>query len=58
MVVTVPGVEFGMEGHIRLGFAGTAEDTVEGARRIKWALDASQPDQIQMGDEVVTRDWN
>ena len=57
MVVTVPGVEFGMEGHIRLGFAGTAEDTVEGARRIKWALDPSQPDQIQMGDAVVTRDW-
>ncbi len=58
MVVTVPGVEFGMEGHIRLGFAGTAEDTVEGARRIKWALDPSQPDQIQMGDVVVTRDWD
>ncbi len=58
MVVTVPGVEFGMEGHIRLGFAGTAEDTVEGARRIKWALDPSQPDEIQMGDVVVTRDWD
>jgi aspartate aminotransferase len=58
MVVTVPGVEFGMEGHIRLGFAGTAEDTVEGARRIKWALDPNQPDQIQMGDVVVTRDWD
>ena len=58
MVVTVPGVEFGMEGHIRLGFAGTVEDTVEGARRIKWALDPSQPDQIQMGDVVVTRDWD
>jgi len=58
MVVTVPGVEFGMESHIRLGFAGTAEDAVEGARRIKWALDPSQPDQIQMGDVVVTRDWD
>ncbi len=57
MVVTVPGVEFGMEGHIRLGFAGTAEDTVEGARRIKWALDPNQPAEIQMGDELVTRDW-
>jgi len=57
MVVTVPGVEFGMDGHIRLGFAGTAEDTVEGARRIKWALDPNQPAEIQMGDELVTRDW-
>jgi aspartate aminotransferase len=58
MVATVPGSEFGMEGHLRLGFAGTAEDVVEGARRIKWALDPNQPAQIQMGDEVVTRDWN
>ncbi|MFQ5942680.1 MAG: pyridoxal phosphate-dependent aminotransferase [Anaerolineales bacterium] len=58
MVVTVPGVEFGMGGHLRLGFAGTAEDVVEGARRIKWALDPSQPAEITMGDEVVTRDWN
>jgi aspartate aminotransferase len=58
LVVTVPGAEFGMDTHLRLGFAGTAEDTIEGARRIKWALDPSQPAQIQMGDEVVTRDWN
>ncbi|MFQ5921644.1 MAG: pyridoxal phosphate-dependent aminotransferase [Anaerolineales bacterium] len=58
LVVTVPGVEFGMDGHLRLGFAGTAEDVVEGARRIKWALDPGQPAEIQMGDEVVTRDWN
>lgn len=58
LVVTIPGAEFGMDGHIRLGFAGTAEDVVEGARRIKWALDPGQPAEIQMGDEVVTRDWN
>lgn len=58
LVVTVPGVEFGMDGWLRLGFAGTAEDVVEGARRIKWALDPNQPAEIQMGDKVVTRDWN
>ena len=58
LVVTVPGIEFGMDGYLRLGFAGTAEDVVEGARRIKWALDPSQPAEIKMGDEVVTRDWN
>jgi len=58
LVVTVPGVEFGMDGHLRLGFAGTAQDVVEGARRIKWALDPGQPPEITMGDEVVTRDWN
>jgi aspartate aminotransferase len=58
LVVTVPGVEFGMDGYLRLGFAGTAEDVVEGASRIKWALDPGQPPDIKMGDEVVTRDWN
>jgi len=58
LVVTVPGVEFGMEGHVRLGFAGSAEDVVEGARRIKWALDPGQPAEIEMGDQVVIRDWN
>ena len=58
MVVTVPGVEFGMDGYLRLGFAGTADDVVEGARRIKWALDASQPPEIVMGDQTVVRDWN
>lgn len=58
LVVTVPGVEFGMEGYLRLGFAGSAEDVVEGARRIKWALDPGQPAEIRMGDQVVTRDWN
>jgi len=57
-VVTVPGVEFGMEGYLRLGFAGSADDVVEGARRIKWALDPGQPAEIRMGDQVVTRDWN
>lgn len=58
LVVTVPGVEFGMDGYLRLGFAGSAEDVVEGARRIKWALDPGRPPDIKMGDEVVTRDWN
>jgi aspartate aminotransferase len=57
LVATVPGVEFGMDGYLRLGFAGTAEDVVEGARRVKWALDPSQPAEIQMGDEAVVRDW-
>ncbi len=58
LVVTVPGAEFGMDAHLRLGFAGTAEDVTEGAKRIKWALDPNQPSDIQMGDAVVTRDWN
>src|SRR3972149_5914162 len=37
MVVTVPGKEFGMEGHIRISFAGSVKDVTEGIARIKWA---------------------
>jgi len=30
LVVTVPGKEFGMEGHIRISFSGTVKDVTEG----------------------------
>ena len=36
LVVTVPGKEFGMEGHIRLSISGTVKDITEGIARIKW----------------------
>ena len=29
LVVTVPGKEFGMEGHLRLSYAGTVKDVTE-----------------------------
>lgn len=58
LVVTVPGVEFGMEGYLRIGLAGTREDLVEGLRRIRWALDSNSPPDIQMGGQHVTRDWD
>ena len=38
-VVTVPGREFGMEGHLRMSFCGTIKEITEGIERIKWALD-------------------
>jgi aspartate aminotransferase len=57
LVATVPGIEFGMEGYLRLGFAGTREDVIEGVRRIRWALDDSQPQQIKLGNQTVVRDW-
>ena len=57
LVATVPGVEFGMDGYLRLGFAGTKADVLEGARRIKWALDPNSSPEIQIGDEVVQRNW-
>lgn len=57
MVVTVPGREFGMEGHLRLSFAGTVKDAMEGIARIKWALDPTSPNDIYIGDKKLIRDW-
>ncbi|MCL4489389.1 MAG: pyridoxal phosphate-dependent aminotransferase [Chloroflexi bacterium] len=57
LVVTVPGREFGMEGHLRLSYAGSVKDVTEGIARIRWALDAKSPDEIYIGDQKRVRDW-
>jgi aspartate aminotransferase len=57
MVVTVPGVAFGIEGHLRLSFAGTVKDITEGIARMKWALDPESPQEIYIGDRKMIRDW-
>lgn len=57
LVVSVPGKEFGMEGHIRLSFAGSMKEIREGIERIKWALDPTSPNEIYIGDRKVIRDW-
>jgi aspartate aminotransferase len=57
LVVTVPGKEFGMEGHIRLSFSGTVKDITEGMARIRWALDPTSPNEIYIGDRKLVRDW-
>ncbi|RKX28980.1 MAG: pyridoxal phosphate-dependent aminotransferase [Candidatus Zixiibacteriota bacterium] len=56
-VVTVPGGEFGMEGHLRLSYCGTVKDIMEGVARIKWALDPESPNEIYIGDRKLRRDW-
>jgi aspartate aminotransferase len=57
LVVTVPGKEFGMEGHLRLSYAGSIKDITEGVARIKWALDPHSPNEIYIGDRKLVRDW-
>lgn len=57
LVVTVPGREFGMEGHLRLSFAGAAKDLIEGVARLRWALDPTSPNEIYIGDRRLLRDW-
>jgi aspartate aminotransferase len=57
LVVAIPGGEFGMEGHLRLSFCGSAKEITEGVARIKWALDSDSPDEIYIGDKKCKRDW-
>lgn len=57
LVVTVPGKEFGMEGHLRLSYAGSVKDITEGIARMKWALDPTSPNEIYIGDRKLVRDW-
>ena len=56
-VVTVPGKEFGMEGHLRLSYCGTIKDIMDGLERIKWALDPQAPNELFLGDRKLVRDW-
>ena len=56
-VVTVPGKDFGMEGHLRISFCGSTKDIREGIARIKWALDPESPNEIFIGERRLVRDW-
>jgi aspartate aminotransferase len=56
-VVTVPGKEFGMEGHLRLSYCGTIKEIKQGVERIKWALDPTSPNEIFIGERKLVRDW-
>ena len=56
-VVTVPGVEFGMEGYLRISFCGTIKDITEGIERMKWALDPNAPNELYIGQRKLVRDW-
>ena len=56
-VVTVPGVEFGMEGYLRLSTCGSIKDITVGVERMKWALDPNSPNELYIGDRKLVRDW-
>ncbi len=57
LVVTVPGKEFGAEGHLRLSYCGSVKEITEGVKRIRWALDPEAPNEIYIGDRRMVRDW-
>jgi aspartate aminotransferase len=57
-VLTVPGVEFGLEGYLRLSYCGAIKDITEGIERMKWALDPNSPNELYIGDRKLVRDWS
>lgn len=56
LVAVVPGKAFGLDGHLRISFCADRASVVEGVRRIRWALDKTAPNEIEIGDKLVTRD--
>ncbi len=45
-VLTVPGKEFGLDGHLRLSYCGSIKDVQDGIERMKWALDPNSPNEL------------
>ncbi|MFH1198129.1 MAG: pyridoxal phosphate-dependent aminotransferase [bacterium] len=58
MVLTVPGKEFGLDGHLRISYCGTIKDITEGIERMKWALDPNSPNELYIGDRKLVREWS
>ena len=56
-VATMPGVEFGLDGFLRLSTCGTIKDITAGIERIKWALDPNSPNELYIGERKLVRDW-
>lgn len=47
-VVAVPGIEFGMDGYLRISTCGSKEDIIEGIRRIKEIL---EPEEVKIDSD-------
>jgi len=56
-VLVMPGIEFGLEGHLRISFCGGIKDITEGIERIKWVLDPDAPNELYLGTRKLVRDW-
>jgi len=56
-VLTMPGIEFGLDGYLRLSTCGSIKDIIKGIERIKWALDPNSPNELFIGERKLVRDW-
>lgn len=55
LVAVVPGIAFGADGYLRISFCADKASIIEGVRRIRWALDKTAPNEMKIGDKIVTR---
>lgn len=55
LVAVVPGIAFGADGYLRISFCADKASIIEGVRRIRWALDNTQPNELKIGDKIITR---
>jgi aspartate aminotransferase len=56
-VLVMPGIEFGLDGHLRISYCGTVKDITEGIERMKWVLDPDAPNELYIGTRKLIRDW-
>lgn len=56
-VAVMPGIDFGLEGYLRLSFNIPTKQIIEGIERIKWALDPNAPKELYIGERKLIRDW-
>ncbi len=56
-VLVMPGIEFGLEGHLRISYCGGIKDITEGIERMKWVLDPDAPNELYLGNRKLVRQW-
>ena len=56
-VLVMPGIEFGLDGYLRISYCGTVKDITEGIERMKWVLDPEAPNELYLGNRKLVRDW-
>lgn len=55
LVATMPGVEFGQEGHLRLSYNVPTNEIINGIERIKWLLNPNSPKETYIGGCKLTK---
>lgn len=54
-VITVPGCEFGWDGHLRISYCGSKEDIIAGMQRIAWLLNPNSTNELQVGGHTFIK---